>query len=359
MSVLIGQSTRLLVQGITGKQGSKLTQEMIDYGTNVVAGVTPGKGGEAVGGVPVYNTVREAVLAHPDINTALISVPKQAAKGAAFEAIRSDRIQLVNILTEGLPRRDAAEIVQLADDHSVRVVGPSSIGIINPPEHAKIGAIGGNDAGVFYPGQIALFSKSGGMCLSIPMEIFNKLGLGMRLVVGIGGDRIAGTTFRDLLELVRDDPGTNLVVLNGEIGGTCEEDAAAYIKETDYPKRVVARLTGFGAQTIFPLGSRMGHAGAIIGETGTGTFESKVAAFKDAGVPVAKTSEELLNYVERAASRRGPDLEEAVSTEIELVSIAKPKLESLRARCAPSTSAPVSPRSPTAFLTSAGTRSRT
>jgi succinyl-CoA synthetase alpha subunit len=282
--------------------------------------------------VPVYDAVDEAVRAHPDINASLVSVPRQAAKQAAQDAIRAGRIRLVNILTEGLPRRDAVEILQAADERDVRVVGPSSIGIINPLENIKIGAIGGNDPGIFYPGAIALFSKSGGMCLSIPMEIFNKLGLGMSLVVGIGGDRVQGTTFRDLLELVRDDPHTSLVILNGEIGGSCEEEAAAYIKETEYPKRVVARLTGLGAQTLFPRGARMGHAGAIIGETGTGSYESKAAAFQDAGVPVAKTAEELLDLVERARGRRGPDLDGVVSDEIELVSIAKGKLERLKSQ---------------------------
>ena len=331
MSMLIGRDTRIIVQGITGKQGTKTAQEMTDYGSHVVAGVTPGKGGEGVDGVPVYDTVGEAVLAHPEANTSLVSVPKDSAKDAAFEAITSGRIGLVNILTEGIPRRDAAEIVQCADDRGVRVVGPASVGIINPIERVKIGAIGGNDPGVFYPGPIAIFSKSGGMCLSIATEIFNALGCGTSLVVGIGGDRISGTSFRDLLELVRDDPRTMLVILNGEIGGTCEEDAAAYIAETDYPKRVVARLTGVGAQELFPRGSRMGHAGAIIGEA-AGSYESKVEALERAGVPVAKTSEELITLVEQAMPRRGPDLDGAVSEELELVSIAKAKLENLKAQ---------------------------
>ena len=332
MSILIGRETRLIVQGITGKQGTKLSREMSDYGTNVVAGVTPGKGGSAVDGVPVYDTVAEAVLAHPEANASLVSVPKDAAKAAAFEAITSGRITLVNILTEGLPQRDAAAIVQCAEDHGVRVVGPASVGIINPLDRVKVGAIGGNDPGVFYPGHIAVFSKSGGMCLSIATEILNTVGYGTSIVVGVGGDRITGTTFRDLLELVRDDEQTALVILNGEIGGTYEEDAAAYIRESDYPKRVVARLTGIGAQEVFPRGSRMGHAGAIIGEAGLGSFQSKVEALEAAGVPVAKTSEELVTLVERAMPRQGPDFEGAVSEEVELVSISKSKLENLKSQ---------------------------
>lgn len=332
MSILIGRDTRLIVQGITGKQGTKLTGEMMDCGMHVVAGVTPGKGGDTVDGVPVYDTVAEAVRAHAEANASLVSVPREAAKHAALEAITAGPIRLVNVLTEGIPQRDAAEIIQCAADHGVRVVGPASVGILNSIERVKIGAIGGNDPGVFYPGQIAIFSKSGGMCLSIASEIFNTLGLGTSVVVGIGGDRITGTTFRDLLELVRDDEHTALVILNGEIGGTYEEDAAAYIGETDYPKRVVARLTGIGAQEIFPRGSRMGHAGAIIGEGSVGTYQSKIEAFERAGVLVAKTSEDLNNLVERAMPRRGPDFDGVVSKELELVSIAKNKLENLKSQ---------------------------
>ena len=180
------------------------------------------------------------------------------------------------------------------------MVGPASVGLINPIDRVKIGAIGGNDPGVFYPGEIAIFSKSGGMCLSIATEIFNVLGHGTSVVVGIGGDRISGTNFKDLLELVRDDERTKLVILNGEVGGDYEEEAARYIQETKYPKPVIAGSPASAPQNIFPRGSRMGHAGAIIGEGRFGTYESKVEAFERAGVKVAKTSEDLVSFVERA-----------------------------------------------------------
>ena len=332
MSILISKATRFIIQGITGKQGTAISQTMIDYGAGVVAGVTPGKGGETVNGLAVHDTVADAVRAHPEANASLISVPRDSAKDAAFEAITSGPLQLVNILTEGMAQRDAAEIVQCAEDHGVRVVGPASIGIINPIERVKVGAIGGNDPGVFYPGSMAIFSKSGGMCLSIAVEIFNRLGYGTSIVVGVGGDRVTGTTFRDLLELVRDDKDTELVILNGEVGGTYEEDAAAYIRETRYPKPVIARLTGIGAQNIFPRGSRMGHAGAIIGEGHAGTYQSKVEAFEAAGAPVAKTSRDLIRLVEQAMPRGEPDLDGALSAELELVSISKPKLENLKSQ---------------------------
>ena len=185
---------------------------------------------------------------------------------------------------------------------------------------------------MFYPGEIAIFSKSGGMCLSIATEIFNVLGHGTRLVVGIGGDRISGVDFKDLLELVRNDDQTKLVILMGEVGGDYEEQAARYIRETKYPKPVIARITGIGAQNIFPRGSRMGHAGAIIGEGAFGTYESKVAAFEQAGVKVAKTSEELIAFVERALPQRRQDFEAAMSKEFELVSISKEKLENLKSQ---------------------------
>ena len=204
--------------------------------------------------------------------------------------------------------------------------------MINPIARVKIGAIGGNDPGVFYPGNIAIFSKSGGMCLSIATEIFNALGHGASIVVGIGGDRISGTNFKDLLELVRDDERTKLVILNGEVGGNYEEEAAQYIRETNYPKPVIARITGIGAQNIFPRGSRMGHAGAIIGEGRFGTYESKVEAFEQAGVSVAKTSNDLVTYVEKALPRGGQDLESAISHDFELVSISKQKLEGLKSQ---------------------------
>lgn len=332
MSILIDKSTRVLIQGITGKQGRRVSMEMLDYGTPVVAGVTPGKGGQDVYGLPVYDSVAEALREHPEINTSLVLVPREGTKDAAIEAIASGPIKLVNILTEGLPQRDSAQIVQAAKQHNVRVIGPASVGLINPIHRVKLGAIGGNDPGVFYRGEIALFSKSGGMCLSIATEIFNMLGFGTSIVVGIGGDRITGTNFRDLLELVRNDPNTSLVIINGEVGGNYEEEAARYIQETNYPKPVIARLTGIGAQNIFPRGSRMGHAGAIIGEGRFGTYESKVSAFEKAGVKVAKTSEDLIAFVERLMPQRDKDLEAPVSQEFELVSIAKPKLEGLKSQ---------------------------
>lgn len=330
MSLLVGKNTRVIIQGITGKQGMKIAAEMLDYGTNVVGGVTPGKGGSDVNGIPVYNTVEECLEEHPDVNTSVISVPRNQAKDAAAEAISTGQIALVNILTEGIPSLDSAYIVDYARDYGTRIVGPASVGIISPKDRIKLGAIGGNDPGAFYPGNIAIFSKSGGMSMSLALEIFNKLGCGVSIVVGIGGDKIIGTTFRDLLELYRDDPDTKLILLNGEVGGNYEEEAAAYFMDTAYPKKVIARMSGIGGEALFAQGSRMGHAGAIIGEGSVGSYASKVEAFEAAGIPVAKSSEDLITLVERVMPRRAPDFEKAIASEAELVSISKPKLEALK-----------------------------
>ena len=261
-----------------------------------------------------------------------MSVPREGTKDAAIEAIRCNGIKLVNILTEGLARRDSAEILQAAKEHNVRVVGPSSIGIINPLDRVKLGAIGGNDPGVFYPGEIAVFSKSGGMCLSIATEVFNVLGHGTSIVVGIGGDRISGTNFKELLELVRDDDRTKMVILNGEVGGDYEEEAARYIRETKYPKPVVARITGIGAgkhlSPRFAHGScrgdhRRGQTGHLRKQGG-----SLRARRREGGQDLRR-----VDFLRRAGhAAKGPDLEAALSKEFELVSISKQKLEKLKSQ---------------------------
>jgi len=279
----------------------------------------------------VYNTVDEALREHPDITAALIAVPPQALRDAALEVIGKGRIRLVNILTEGVPVRDASEIVQVARKHEIHLVGPSSVGIICPADRVKIGAIGGNDPGVFYPGEIAIFSKSGGMCLSLATQIFNRHGFGTSTVAGMGGDRIAGCNFVDLLELARNDPDTELIILNGEVGGSYEEEAAEYIRRTEYPKPVIGLVSGAGAEHFFPRGSRMGHAGAVIGEGELGTYEHKVAAFEAVGVLTARSSDELVELVGRTLRKTGEDhLEEKDLRRPELVSISKPKLESMK-----------------------------
>ncbi len=333
MGMLTKKGNIVLIQGITGKQGTVICRDMLDYGTQVVAGVTPGKGGTRIYGIPVYNSVDEALEAHPDIDISLVTVPRQAVRDAVYEVIGTGHVGLVNVLTEGVPVRDISEIVQFARSRDVRIIGPSSVGIICPADRVKIGAIGGKDPGVFYSGEIAIFSKSGGMCLSLATQIFNRLGYGTSTVVGMGGDRIVGSNFVDLLKLARRDANTELVVLNGEVGGTYEEEAAEYIQRNSYPKPVIGLISGVGAEHFFPRGSRMGHAGAVIGEGDAGSYEHKMRVLSDAGVYMARSSDELVELVGKTLDRKeGNHLDEKDLEMPELVTIAKPKLESMKSQ---------------------------
>jgi len=293
MAILVNEKTKVLVQGITGKEGSKVALQMQNYGTKVLAGVTPGKGGQEVHGIPVYNTVAEALDYHPGINTSFIAVPNFAAFEAIKEAVEA-RIPLVNILTEHIPIQDSSKAIALAREAGVRIVGPSSIGIISPGV-GKVGSIGGDDPrGVFSKGSVGVISKSGGMASEVSW-ILTKNGMGQSTVIGIGGDILVGSTFADLLEEFEKDPQTEFVVLFGEIGGTYEEEAADLIKSGKFTKPVVAFVSGLFAETL-PQGTKLGHAGAIIyGEKGN--YKSKVNALEEAGVKIAKTPDEIPNLL--------------------------------------------------------------
>ena len=274
MSVIIDKDTRIIVQGITGHQGSFHTGEMLKFGAKVVAGVTPGKGGQKVHGVPVYDTVEEAMVQEPEAT--MITVPARFVKDAAFEAMYHG-IRVVYILTEKVPLHDALEIVSYARTHGHIVIGPNGPGITLPGK-TKMGIMPNH---IFREGTVAVASRSG----TLTYEIVNALTLndyGQSVVIGLGGDRITGLNFVDVLELFEKDDDTEAIVLVGEIGGTAEEEAAEYIKK-NVSKPVVAYIAGRSA----PPGKRMGHAGAII-TRGRGTAESKIKAFNEAGVPVAE-----------------------------------------------------------------------
>lgn len=300
MAILVTDKTKVLIQGITGKEGSKVTLQMKNYGTRVLAGVTPGKGGQEVHGVPVYNTIVEALENHPGINTSFIAVPNFAAYGAMEEAIKAvhpasgSKIPLINVLTEHIPIQDSAKAIALAKKAGVRIVGPSSIGIISPGI-GKVGSIGGDDPrGVFSKGSVGVISKSGGMASEVSW-ILTKNGLGQSTVVGIGGDILVGSSFADLMEDFEKDEQTKAVVLFGEIGGTYEEEAAELIKSGKFSKKVVAFISGLFAETL-PQGTKLGHAGAIVyGEKGS--YKSKVESLKSAGVILAKTPDEIPNLI--------------------------------------------------------------
>jgi len=289
MSILIDKNTKALVQGITGKEGSRAAEQMLAYGTEVVAGVTPGKGGQEIFGKPVYNSVQEALTKHPEINTTSIAVPAAFAKNAVLEAIEA-RLALIHVLTEHVPIFDSAFCYAQAKKAGVRMLGPSSIGIISPGK-AKLGSIGGSEPNFSYQqGKIGLISKSGGMASELSF-ILKKEGLGVSTALGIGGDVIIGSTFSDLASLFLDDPDTKALVIYGEQGGTYEEDFAEFIVQSKFPKPVFAFIAGIFAESL-PAGQALGHAGAII-EAGKGRRADKVRALEKAGVKVANVPDEL------------------------------------------------------------------
>lgn len=284
MSILVGKDTRLLVQGITGREGAFHTQQMIEYGTQVVAGVTPGKGGEWVHAVPVFDTVKEAINA-TGANTSIIYVPSAFAPDAIMEAAEAG-IGLVVCITEGIPVLDMVRVRYFLDDTSARLIGPNCPGLITPGQ-AKVGIMPGH---IHRLGSVGLVSRSGTLTYEVVQALTDK-SLGQSTAVGIGGDPINGTSFIDILRLFESDPMTDHVVLIGEIGGSEEERAAQFIA-TEMSKPVTAFIAGRTA----PPGKRMGHAGAII-EGGEGTAQEKVAAFEAVGVKVARQPAEVAELV--------------------------------------------------------------
>lgn len=282
MSILIDKNSRLLVQGITGHEGLFHTQQMVAYGTNVVAGVTPGKGGEWVldGKVPVFDTVKTAADT-TGANVTVIFVPARFAPDAMFEAADAG-IPLIICITEGVPVQDMMRVRSYLDQKRVRLIGPNCPGLLTPGE-AKAGIIPNNIA---IPGNVGIVSRSGTLTYEVLYALKAK-GLGASTCVGIGGDPVNGTNFIDVLEMFEADPHTDRVVLIGEIGGADEEKAANYIAE-NMTKPVTAFIAGQAA----PPGKRMGHAGAII-EGGAGTAKDKIAALESAGVRIARHPEEI------------------------------------------------------------------
>ena len=292
MSILIDENTRVVVQGITGRDGGFHTQQMIEYGTQVVAGTTPGKGGQTAQGVPVYNTVREAVKA-TGANASVIFVPARLnAADAVLEAADAG-VALVVCITEGVPTEDMIKVnAVLKARGRTRLIGPNCPGLISPGK-CKIGIIPGS---IFTPGPVGLVSRSGTLTYEIADEL-TRAGMGQSSGVGIGGDPMIGTTFIDVLPLFEADPDTKVIVMVGEIGGSDEEQGAAYIKAHG-TKPVVGFIGGRTA----PPGKRMGHAGAIISGT-SGTPQAKVAAMQDAGVPVADTTHDIPALVRAALDK--------------------------------------------------------
>jgi succinyl-CoA synthetase alpha subunit len=287
MSIYIDQDTRVIVQGITGRDGSFHTGQMLEYGTKLVGGVTPGKGGQESQGVPVFNSVAEA-KATVGADATVIYVPAKFAKGAMQEAVDAE-IPLIICITEGVPVNDMVGIYHQVRAKGLTLIGPNCPGLISPGK-SKIGIMPGS---ICIPGKVGVISRSGTLTYEI-VHALTGLGIGQSTCVGIGGDPIVGTNFRDVLPLFQDDPDTEAIVLVGEIGGDEEEKTAAFIKE-HITKPCFAYIVGASA----PEGKRMGHAGAIVSGN-AGTAASKQKAFAEAGVPVAKTIDEVAESVARA-----------------------------------------------------------
>ena len=286
MSILIDKNTRIMIQGITGKQGRIHCALMQEYGANIVCGVTPGKGGQTVGGVPVFNTVSEA-LGHTQIDAALVLVPPLSVKDCVVETVEHG-VGVIAVIADGVPSQDTMYMRKLAEKHGAIISGPNTTGIISPGK-TKLGIMPGM---LYSEGQVGIISRRG----SLTHEVASMLsvnGIGQSTCFGIGGDTISGTTYVQILEEFRVDEQTKLVVLIGEIGGSGEESAARYLRDSRYPKPVVSLIVGRSA----PEGKNMGHAGAIISGSGPGSAESKRSALREGGAIVVDTFEEMLEVI--------------------------------------------------------------
>ncbi len=301
MAILLDENTRLLVQGITGTIGSSSTSAMLDYDTKVVAGVTPGKGGQEVLGIPVYNTVKEAMEKH-EINTSFVVVPPAFAKSAVFEALDAG-IGFVLCFTENVPLHDCAAMISKAREKDAVLIGPASVGMISPG-FGRIGPIGGlieKVKEIYKKGDIGIISKSGGMTNETAWVV-RQAGLGQSTVVGIGGEMLIGSNYADLLRLFEKDKQTKGVVIFGEIGGTYEEEIAQVLKDKEFTKPVAVFIAGRFAEEL-PQGIQFGHAGAII-ERGRGRASGKIKILKDAGAIIAQNHADLGKLIKEAVKTR-------------------------------------------------------
>lgn len=286
MSILINKATKVIVQGITGRDGSFHTERMKKYGTQVVAGVSPGKGGTTVHNVPVFNSVEEAITV-TNANTSIIFVPASVAADSILEASEAG-IKLVIAITEHIPVLDMIKIMPILEKNKTKLIGPNCPGIITP-EEALVGILPPN---IFKKGNVGLISRSGTLTYEMVHQLTSN-NIGQSTCVGIGGDPISGLYYNELLQLYQDDPQTNAIVLIGEIGGDAEKRAAEYIKE-HITKPIVAFIAGQSA----PTGKRMGHAGAIISSS-SGSAKEKIIAFENVGIPIAYTPQEIPTLIKK------------------------------------------------------------
>lgn len=294
MAILADKDTRVLVQGITGREAASFTKDMLDYNTKVVAGVTPGKGGHAIHGVPVYDTVRRAVKEHGKIDASVISVPPMMVKEAALEALENG-INLLVIVTERIPQRDVVEFLEVVDEKGARVIGPNSLGLISPGI-IKLGMAGGPLEDVqkaYMPGMVGIASRSGGMTTEIA-NLLTTNGIGQSTCISVGGDPIVGSNFLDLIPLFDKDPDTKAVVLFCEPGGVIEEKLSEFVGEGNVSIPIVAFLAGRFVDDM--PGVRFGHAATIV-EGEKGSVRGKIEQFKQAGIRVAETFSEIVTHL--------------------------------------------------------------
>ncbi len=283
--IFLDKDTKCLVQGITGKQGSFHTEQMLNYNTCIEAGVTPGKGGQDFLGVPIFNSIEEATE-ETDVNSSIIFVPAKFAKDAAFESIK--HLDMVIIISEHIPIHDSIDIMAYANKMDTVVIGPNTPGVISP----GVGKLGIMPTHIFKEGNVGVISRSGTLTYEIASEL-TRAGIGQSTCIGIGGDPVIGTNYIEVLKRFEEDDGTDAVVLIGEIGGNAEENASEFIKN-EMTKPVVSYIAGRTA----PPGKRMGHAGAII-QGNTGTVASKTEALNNAGVEVAKMPSEIVELIKK------------------------------------------------------------
>jgi len=292
MTILVNKDTKIVVQGITGREGASHTLSMLKYGTKILAGVTPGKSGENVGGVPVYNSVKKAKEEHPEINASIIFVPAAFNADAAYEAVDSG-LDLIIDITEHVPVHDSLQFINYCRNRGVTVIGPNCPGLISPGE-SKIGIMPGH---IFSKGNVGIVSRSGTLTYEIAW-VLTRAGLGQSTAVGIGGDPIVGRDTVEIVEMFEKDPETNAIVVIGEIGGDAEERLAMRVKKNGMKKPMVSFIAGRQA----PPGKRMGHAGAIV-SMGSGTAAGKIQALEQVGIHVAELPSEIPTLVRKAMGK--------------------------------------------------------
>lgn len=294
MSILADVRSRVLVVGITGREASMVTKHMLDYGTEIMAGVSPGKGGETVHGVRVYDTVKQA-CSEKGPNTALIYVPPASVLDAVLETI-DNGIKFMVIITENIPAHDMVKVLFAAEEAGARIIGPNTVGLINPKEKVKLGAIGGdNPDRCFVPGPVGVISRSGGMTAETSCMV-KRAGLGVSTAVGVGGDSLIGTTPKDLLALFQDDPETKAVVTFSEPGTSFEEDMAEFVAAGGFTRPLICYVAGRFTENL-PEGTVFGHAGSII-EGGKGKPSDKMRLLRDAGAIVVERYDEIIDRLQ-------------------------------------------------------------